>query len=171
MQSLLFFFNLKGEKEVKDIIMMALPIACMVLFVVLYVRLSSKFRDLKIVNDIIKDDNAYYKDAYCRLLDAWTKCNNELERTGNVWEESNNLCKDMLEDLKNLQDENKELQEVNKALQEGTKFYRNVIKDMYDICTTTADKVEKLEAICPVNGAPCNECLPGAPCAVEKEED
>lgn len=25
--------------------------------------------------------------------------------------------------------------------------------------------------ICPVNGAPCNECKPGAPCAVQKREE
>ena len=155
----------------KDIIMIGLPIACVVLFVVLYVRLSRKFGELKIINNIIKDDNAYYKEAYCRLLDAWTKCSNELERTCNVWEECNDLCKDMLEDLKNLQGKNKKLQEENKELQEETRFYRNIINDVYEISKTTADKVEKLEAICPVNGAPCNECLPGAPCSVEKEEE
>lgn len=27
----------------------------------------------------------------------------------------------------------------------------------------------KLELICPTNGASCNECIPGAPCAIKKK--
>lgn len=29
----------------------------------------------------------------------------------------------------------------------------------------------KKESVCPINGAPCSECMPGSPCAVEVEKD
>lgn len=96
------------------------------------------------------------KSDHNQALDRWKETIDKWGTTLKYWDEATGLNKEVIELNRELRNDNSEFEERISSLEKIYALY--IISD------------NDVQKICPSTGAPCIQCIPGGPCAVEEKE-
>lgn len=127
-------------------------IVCGVIIVALLAVIISLRNDRKIMTEMYDD----LKSDHNRVLDRW-------KETIDKWDTTFKHC----DEVTGL---NKEVIELNKELTNDISDFEQRISSLEKIYALYIISDNDVQKICPSTGAPCIQCIPGGPCAVEEKE-
>lgn len=127
-------------------------IVCGVIIVALLAVIISLRNDRKFMTEMYHS----LKSDHDQVLDKWKETIDKWDTTLKYWDEATGLNKEVIELNKKLRNDNSEFEERISSLEKIYALYINSDNDV--------------QKICPITKAPCSECMPGGPCAVEEEE-
>ena len=116
------------------------------LAVIIYLRNDQKFT-IEMYDDLKSDHN--------QVLDRW-------KETIDKWDATLKYC----DEVTGL---NKEVIELNKELTNDISDFKQRISSLEKIYALYVIDNNDVQKICPITKAPCSECMPGGPCAVEEK--
>lgn len=127
-------------------------IACGVIIVALLAVIIGLQNDRKFITEMYHS----LKSDHNRVLDKWKEAIDKWETALEYCDESTVL--------------NKEIIELNRELRNDISDFEQRITLLEKINSLHVISDNNVQKICPVTKAPCSECMPGGPCAVEEEE-
>ena len=127
-------------------------IACGVIIVVLLAVIIDLRNNCKFMTEMYHS----LKSDYNSVLDKWKEAIDKWDTTLKYCDESTAL--------------NKEVIELNKKLSNDIYDFEQRISSLERIYTLYTISDNDVQKICPVTKAPCSECMPGGPCAVEEKD-
>lgn len=119
-------------------------IGCGIVIIALLAAIIDLLNDLKIVTEMYNN----LMSSHDQVLDKWTETIDKWDTTFKLYEEADGLNQELRNNISNFEQRMSSLENI------------------YALYVTSNDGVQK---ICPVTKAPCSECMPGGPCAVEEE--
>ena len=96
------------------------------------------------------------KSDHNQVLDKWKETIDKWDTTLKYWDEAMGL--------------NKEVIELNKKLSNDIYDFEQRISSLEKIYALYIISDNDVQKICPSTGAPCIQCIPGGPCAVEEKD-
>ena len=96
------------------------------------------------------------KSDHNQVLDKWKETIDKWDTTLKYWDEATEL--------------NKEVIELNKELRNDIFDFDHRISSLEKIYALYTIGDNDVQRICPSTKAPCSECMPGGPCAVEGKD-
>ena len=126
-------------------------IVCGVIIVALLAVIISLRNDCKCMTEMYHS----LKSDHSQVLDKW-------KETIDKWDTTIKHCDEATE-------LNKELIELNKKLRNDISDFEQRISSLEKIYALYIIGDNDVQKICPSTGAPCIQCIPGGPCAVEEE--
>ena len=127
-------------------------IACGVIVVALLAVIIYLRNDCKFMTEMCHS----LKSDYNSVLNKWKEAIDKWETALKYCDESTAL--------------NKEVIELNKKLSNDIYDFEQRISSLERIYTLHTINDNDVQKICPVTKAPCSECMPGGPCAVEEKK-
>lgn len=127
-------------------------IACGVIIAALLAVIIALQNDRKFITEMYHS----LKSDHNRVLDKWKEAIDKWETALEYCDESTVL--------------NKEIIELNRELRNDISDFEQRITLLEKINGLHVISDNNVQKICPVTKAPCSECMPGGPCAVEEEE-
>ena len=127
-------------------------IACGVIIVVLLAVIIDLRNDCKFMTEMYHS----LKSDHNSVLNKWKEAIDKWETALKYCDESTAL--------------NKEVIELNKKLSNDIYVFEQRISSLERIYTLHTISDNDVQKICPVTKAPCSECMPGGPCAVEEKK-
>ena len=121
-------------------------IGCGIVIIALLAAIIDLLNDLKIVTEMYNN----LMSSHDQVIDKWTETIDKWDTTFKLYEEADELNQELRNDISNFEQRISSLEKI------------------YALYVTSKD--EDAQKICPVTKAPCSECMPGGPCAVEEEE-
>ena len=119
-------------------------IGCGIVIIALLAAIVDLLNDLKIMTEMYHS----LMSNHDQVLDKWTDTIDKWDTTFKLYEEADGLNQELRNNISNFEQRMSSLENI------------------YALYVTSNDGVQK---ICPVTKAPCSECMPGGPCAVEEE--
>lgn len=119
-------------------------IGCGIVIIALLAAIIDLLNDLKFMTEIYNS----LMSNHDQVLDKWTETIDKWDTTFKLYEEADELNQELRNNISNFEQRMSSLENI------------------YALYVTSNDGVQK---ICPVTKAPCSECMPGGPCAVEEE--
>lgn len=120
-------------------------IGCGIVIIALLAAIIDLLNDLKFMTEIYNS----LMSNHDQVLGKWTETIDKWDTTFKLYEEADGLNQELRNNISNFEQRMSSLENI------------------YALYVTSNDGVQK---ICPVTKAPCSECMPGGPCAVEEEE-
>lgn len=114
------------------------------------------------VNISLRNDRKFMTEMYHSLR-------SDHNRALDKWKETINECETILEICKEATGLNKKAIELNRELRNDISEFEERISSLEKKCTLYINSDNDVQKICPSTGAPCIQCIPGGPCAVEEE--
>ena len=127
-------------------------IACGVIIIALLAVVISLRNDRKFMTEMYHS----LKSDHNRVLDKWKKTINDYETILEICEEATGL--------------NKKVIELNRELRNDISDFEQRISSLEKIYALYIISDNDAQKICPSTGAPCIQCIPGGPCAVEEKD-
>ena len=127
-------------------------IVCGIIIVVLLAVIIDLRNDRKFMTEMYRS----LKSDHNQALDKWKETIDKWDTTLKHWDEATGL--------------NKEVIELNKKLSNDIYDFEQRISSLERIYTLYTISDNDVQKICPVTKAPCSECMPGGPCAVEEKD-
>ena len=127
-------------------------IACGVIIVALLAVIIDLRNDCKFMTEMYNS----LKSDHNSVLDKWKEAIDKWETALKYCDESTAL--------------NKKVIELNKKLSNDIYNFEQRISSLERIYTLHTISDNDVQKICPVTKAPCSECMPGGPCAVEEKK-
>ena len=127
-------------------------IACGVIIIALLAVVISLRNDRKFMTEMYHS----LKSDHNRVLDKWKKTINDYETILEICEEATGLNKKVIELNRELRNDISDFEQRISSLEKNHALYINGDNDV--------------QKICPSTGAPCIQCIPGGPCAVEEKD-
>ena len=122
-------------------------IIVVLLAVIIYLRNDQK--NMTEMYDSLQSDHNQALDRWKETIDKW-------DATLKYWDEATGLNKEVIELNKKLRNDISDFEQRISSLEKDYALYINSDNDV--------------QKICPSTGAPCIQCIPGGPCAVEEKE-
>ena len=126
-------------------------IVCGVIIVALLVVIISLRNEQKFTIEMYDD----LKSDHNQALDRWKETIDKWDATLKYWDEATGLNKEVIELNKKLRNDISDFEQRISSLEKDYALYINSDNDV--------------QKICPSTGAPCIQCIPGGPCAVEEK--
>lgn len=127
-------------------------IVCGVIIVALLAVINSLRNDRKFMTEMYHS----LKSDHDRVLDKWKETIDKWDTELKYYDEVTGLNKEVIELNKELRND---ISDFEKRISSLEKNYASYIISDNDV-----------QKICPVTKAPCSECMPGGPCAVEEKD-
>lgn len=127
-------------------------IVCGVIIVALLAVINSLRNDRKFMTEMYHS----LKSDHDRVLDKWKETIDKWDTELKYYDEVTGL--------------NKEVIELNKELRNDISDFEKRISSLEKIYASYIISDNDVQKICPSTGAPCIQCVPGGPCAVEEKE-
>ena len=127
-------------------------IVCGVIIVALLAVIISLRNDRNVMTEM----HHSLKSDHNQVLDKWKETIDKWDTALKYWDEAIGL--------------NKEVIELNKELTNDISDFEQRISSLEKIYALYIIGDNDVQKICPITKAPCSECMPGGPCAVEEEE-
>ena len=124
-------------------------IVCGVIVVALLAVIISLRNDRKFMSEMYHS----LQSDHDRALDKWKEAIDKWDATLKYWDEATGL--------------NKEVIGLNKKLRNDISDFEQRISSLEKIYALYIISDNDAQKICPSTGAPCIQCIPGGPCAVE----
>lgn len=127
-------------------------IVCGVIIVALLAVIISLRNDRKFMTEMYHG----LKSDHNQVLDKWKETIDKWDTALKYWDEATGL--------------NKEVIELNKELTNDISDFEQRISSLEKIYALYIIGDNDVQKICPITKAPCSECMPGGPCAVEERD-
>ena len=127
-------------------------IVCGIIIVALLAVIIDLRNDRKFMTEMYHS----LKSDHNQVLDKWKETIDKWDTTLKYWDEATGL--------------NKEVIELNKKLSNVIYDFEQRISSLERIYTLYTISDNDVQKICPSTGAPCIQCIPSGPCAVEKKD-
>ena len=127
-------------------------IVCGVIIVALLAIIISLRNDRKFMTEMYHS----LKSDHNRVLDRWKETIDKWDTALKHWDKATEL--------------NKEVIELNKELRNDIYDFGHRISSLEKIYALYIISDNDVQKICPITKAPCSECMPGGPCAVEEKD-
>lgn len=124
--------------------MISVLIGCGIVIIALLAAIINLLNDLKFMTEMYNS----LMSNHDQVLDKWTETIDKWDTTFKLYEEADGLNQELRNNISNFEQRMSSLENI------------------YALYVTSNDDIQK---ICPVTKAPCSECMPGGPCAVEEE--
>lgn len=111
----------------------------------------------------LRNDRKFMTEMYHSLKSDHNQVLDKWKETIDKWDVALKCCDEATE-------LNKELIELNRKLRNDIYDFEQRISSLEKIYTLYVINNDDTQKICSSTKAPCSECMPGGPCAVEEED-